>query len=199
MDIINNMFFADRGVKMDFRKVALLGAFLLAGGAAQASTISLVGDRVNGQNVTPNYVFGTATCSIGCQGVIAGGLSSTTALAQDFGNANETTEVNQLNALLGLVPPDLFTVADANREGNASPFTFSGQYVALKVGQMTAYLFNSAGVEQTVTYSGNPAGGLSHKTFIGELPPTPTIPLPAAGWLLIAGLGGLVAMRKRKA
>lgn len=185
---------------MKFRKVALLGAFLLAGGAAQASTISLVGDRVNGQNVTLNYVFGTATCSIGCLGVIASGLSPTTALAQDFGNANEATEVNQLNALLGLVPPDLFTVADASRENNGnSPFTFSGQYIALKVGQMTAYLFNSAGVEQTVTYSGNPAGGLSHKTNIGELPPTPTIPLPAAGWLLIAGLGGLVAMRKRKA
>lgn len=30
----------------------------------------------------------------------------------------------------------------------------------------------------------------------GEIPP---IPLPAAGWLLLAGVGGLVAMRRKKA
>ena len=73
---------------------------------------------------------------------------------------------------------------------------FDGEYIALKVGKMTAYLFNSGGASQELTYVGNSAGGLSHKTTIGgDLTP---IPLPAAGWLLMAGVGGLAAMRRRK-
>jgi hypothetical protein len=32
----------------------------------------------------------------------------------------------------------------------------------------------------------------------GDTPPPPVIPLPAAGWLLIAGLGGLAAVKRRK-
>ena len=38
---------------------------------------------------------------------------------------------------------------------------------------------------------------LSHMT-IAYIPGTSEIPLPAAGWLLIAGLGGLAVMRRRK-
>jgi hypothetical protein len=40
--------------------------------------------------------------------------------------------------------------------------------------------------------------GISHISFwnTGD---TPVIPLPAAGWLLLAGVGGLVAMRRKKA
>ena len=38
-------------------------------------------------------------------------------------------------------------------------------------------------------------GGLSHITWFDSTTP---IPLPAAGWLLIAGLGGLAALRRSK-
>ncbi len=45
------------------------------------------------------------------------------------------------------------------------------------------------------------AGGswkLMAATVDFDLPEVPEIPLPAAGWLLIGGLGGLVALRRRK-
>jgi hypothetical protein len=51
------------------------------------------------------------------------------------------------------------------------------------------------------TGGGKPGPGLSNFTAWGRGtapdPGTP-IPLPAAGWMLLAGLGGLVAIRRRK-
>jgi len=40
---------------------------------------------------------------------------------------------------------------------------------------------------------------ISHvSTLAGTVPETTPIPLPAAGWLLLAGIGGLAAFRRRK-
>ncbi|MEC9103812.1 MAG: VPLPA-CTERM sorting domain-containing protein [Pseudomonadota bacterium] len=35
-------------------------------------------------------------------------------------------------------------------------------------------------------------------TFTGDLPETPAVPLPAAGLLLIGGLGAMAAVSRRK-
>lgn len=184
-------------------KIITLGAAaicaLTISGVAQASTmINLVGTR--GGN--PDYVFGVATCAIGCQGVLDGSISSTTAYAANIGNSSEANEVANLNLLLN--PTGTFVTADATKVNNGtSPFTFSGLYIAIKTGNVTSYLFNSAGVEQSVSFSGNPAGGLSHKTNIGTVTPGPNpgpspVPLPATGLLLLGAAGGLTALRRRR-
>jgi hypothetical protein len=179
----------------------------LAGGASASTMIDLVGDRVSGVNVTPNYVFGTVTCSASCQGLLADGtLSDTMAFADDIGNASPENVVTNLNAFFD--PLGTFLTTSATREDNgSSPFTFETAYVALKAGQITAYIFNTAGVSQTLSYAGNPAGGLSNKTFIGALgdtpvgppsnPPTNPIPLPAGIVLLAGALGGLGLIRRK--
>jgi hypothetical protein len=48
------------------------------------------------------------------------------------------------------------------------------------------------------TWSTVSGSSLSHITFYDTDGPTSVIPLPAAGWLLLAGIGGLAAMRRRK-
>lgn len=183
-----------------FRKVtfsALTAALFAVACSASASTVAFTGERTVGNNTNSNYVFGTATCSIGCLGILSdGSFSPTTSVALSLNNANPTTEANALNNLLGLTGNLAYTSSDATRENNGtSPFDFTGMFVALKFGSKTGYLFNSANVAQTVTFSGNPAGGLSHKTNFGELPSP--VPLPAAAWMLLAALGGLYATRRR--
>jgi len=41
-------------------------------------------------------------------------------------------------------------------------------------------------------------GGLSNAVFFNTTKPVEVIPLPAAGWLLLTGLGGLAMLRRRK-
>ncbi|MEM6759927.1 MAG: VPLPA-CTERM sorting domain-containing protein [Pseudomonadota bacterium] len=62
-------------------------------------------------------------------------------------------------------------------------------------------LNNSNGIAGRGWVQSNP--GANDFLFTGTLIPPPNnnpnpVPLPAAGWMLIAGMGGLVAMRRRK-
>lgn len=90
--------------------------------------------------------------------------------------------------------------------GNTWSFAGSLFYEAvaiiLKQGNtFSAYLFDG-GLASTGTWStpgfGQGAGGLSHMSIYTSGNPTSPIPLPAAGWLMLAGLGGLVAVRRRR-
>jgi hypothetical protein len=87
--------------------------------------------------------------------------------------------------------------------------TFTKIMAVLKGGSsFSAYLvdladlsgtWNTLGIEKG---NGKPGPGLSHISFYGikgDVPPPSEVPLPAAGWLMLAGIGGLAALRRRKA
>lgn len=144
--------------------------------------------------------LGTLTCPLGCLGFTAiGVLSATEALIFDASPPTIANEVAKLNELAGTS----FTAADASKEDNGViPFTISTEYFVLKFGggPGTQAFFKNLFGPQEMTYAAVPGvgGGLSHKTSVGG--PAAPIPLPAAGWMLLAGAGALVAAgRRRKA
>ncbi len=78
--------------------------------------------------------------------------------------------------------------------------------VVLKAGNATtggwiAYLVESADLVYTSIFpTGSDFRDLSHISLYGSgvNNSMPSVPLPAAGWMLLAGLGGLVAAKRRK-
>lgn len=70
---------------------------------------------------------------------------------------------------------------------------------ATTVDNVRSVTFTVRGTERLTT----PFTGLAEVRFEGTLtppppPPPPTVPLPAAGWMLLAGIGGLAALRRRR-
>lgn len=115
------------------------------------------------------------------------------ASAFDYNPANESMIASVFSNLLGLTGEDIITATnvtkiDLTTEQNGSNFTFdvASDYFFVKYGQYTSF-FSTGGNAQSVTFAGKP--GLSN---YGE------IPVPAAGLLLLSGLGGLAALRRRR-
>jgi hypothetical protein len=94
-------------------------------------------------------------------------------------------------SVLGLPSSAVFVVKAANC---FSAYYFTG------IGSPATGTFNteSAGLLTGNGCSGNNTPGISHLTvYTGGDDPN-VVPLPAAGWLLLAGVGGLAAMRRKK-
>jgi hypothetical protein len=83
--------------------------------------------------------------------------------------------------------------------------TFSKFAIGFKMGGnqnqlLTAFVFELPAGVTTGTWSWSlQSNELSHANLYGlPEPDMPPVPLPAAGWLLIAGLGGLAALRRTR-
>lgn len=78
---------------------------------------------------------------------------------------------------------------------DAGDFSLANLMITLKAGNTFAAfdITGTSGEWQT-------SRGLSHAAlwYRGEPEPVQPIPLPAAGWMLVAGVGGLAALRRRR-
>lgn len=156
--------------------------------------------------ITIGTTGATITCSVGCEGfsgaggldidpgapdiVDPTGLGTLGSLAQLYNGepADEADEGARLSTLVG-APVGAGTKFDPP----TNPFDSVALYIVLKLGRNDVFIQNTAGVLQTYTLDLNGATGLglSHYTEFGE------VPLPAAGWLMLAGLAGLGFARRR--
>jgi len=181
---------------------AAIAASLMLGSAASATVVPFE----NGPDGGGTQRF-TVTCEISCQGYLFDD--------ETFGTVGGLIDFKDQNFASGqgaAWEKDLLekasgeTFSDFSKDENPSTtFTSNAMYILFKIGNSPSIgvLKNNSGFLQEYTYSKSPNGhGLSHIAEAGkglpEMPPAAVIPLPAAGWLLLAGIGGLAAMRRRK-
>ena len=173
------------------------GALAVSAGAASAATISVVDGATT---------KGTIDCGGGCEGLFDGSLSDmfATFYPQPAGGQNADHVRNYLATLTTEEIPTLAIRSDLGEgtldglsdDSNAT-FSSLAVWVAFKLGNNYAFVKNVSGSSLTYSWtkssgSDGDGAGLSNITEIG------VIPLPAAGWLLLGGLGALGAVARRK-
>lgn len=192
-------------------KKALTAALALTAGAAisvsaaNAATITIASGQAEITCTAPGV------SDPECQGVSGAGVLGLTAEAY-AAPADPAAMAAFLNGLVGTsfvtgdrtnlgAADDIF---DGEQDGDVLEFTFTttAEYFALKMGTNVAFFKNLAGaVTLTVMFDRadgrDGAGfGLSNITEFGEAPSE--VPLPAAAWLMIAGIAGLGAASRGK-
>ena len=171
-------------MKIRILTAALLGA-LLATGTANAATCTVTGKKSTTYTVE---VSGASACFSG----------------NDTNTIDSTTELFGKTGWILADKNDDATSGDQNlidtTRGEwaiANPDNYSSVFMTLKAGNsFAAFLLNAA---TFMTGNWSSSRDLSHASiyYWGEPNPAP-VPLPASGLLLLAGLGGLVAARRRK-
>ena len=106
--------------------------------------------------------------------------------------ANEADFLNQVTGTTSFVAGDMDKTAGSD---TPDPFKLSSLYLLIKIGAGHVVIVNEAAKSIWIDWDGDSAGGLSHQTQAGELP---EVPVPAAGLLLVGGLGALGLVRRRR-
>jgi hypothetical protein len=186
-------------------------------GANAATLLTFYGDW-NSPPPGPQITYdaaddrGSLSCEFACEGLLsnlasgiysqnvpnvstASGWSVSAADLFYLANNSLATELAFVNAV---VDPDFLTGTKTDGTGGSMIFTSMAEYILIKIGASPdmALIHNTSGVSQTYTYTAfsGEGAGLSHYTEFGGT----EIPLPAAGFLLFAGLGALAALKRRK-
>ncbi len=170
-------------------------SYVFAGNAPQAGLASpfLVGTFTHNNNVIFGNSITGVDLTLDVQGTFMG-TNFSIAPTYTFLH-NETPNVGlpqNCDPALGPSCPDVVTIA--NSIDTSTQFSVNGDLFTLQIeGFSTAFNANGPFTNEFITQEGqpNPAG------LYASIVPAP-IPLPAAGWLMVAGLGGLAAMRRRK-
>jgi hypothetical protein len=162
-----------------------IAALAFTAGAASAATMTI-------EVRDDSKKLADLTC-VSCMGVDKTGTLGSIAYAFPGSPADTGTVVAQFNSILTNVVASSATKIDVGN--NTTSFNVGGGYFFTKYGNNRSFFF--ADGAQTIGW--NPVAGTgSGLSNWGEID-TSVIPLPAAGWLLLAGLGGLAAMGRRKA
>jgi hypothetical protein len=178
------------------RSLIILSAAMLAtASGAFANPITIAG----GGSLTCNGAAAGA-----CQAFTGGGGSATGAGPTGLGilsgtnadtyagaPASESDEAARLNILAGTS----FSGLDGDRTDDTPDnltFTTLSAWVVLKIGPVNIFIRNISGGLLEIAYTSSQGRGLSHYTEFG------VVPLPAAGWLMLAGVAGLFGAQRRK-
>ncbi len=178
---------------------AFFAVAALSFGAANANVIT-IDDGLGTIECTASCEAFTGAGGDGAQPTGAGVLSSTLADYYDGTPSSESAEANRLS-ILATGSTGLVAGTDGTRTvGNSGSMSFStlAEYVVLKIGQVAIFVKNTSGGSLTIDYTSFPGAGsgLSHYTEFGGVS---DVPLPAAAWLMIAGIGGLGFAGRKKA
>lgn len=156
----------------------------------------------------------TMTCTTTGPGSSAATLSLTDSLSAECFNGNDTSDIDLTTSIFGLTDWILADKSDDVTSGNQT-ITFtsgvtknanSGGWAISSIGSAADVMVNlKAGngwgsfLVDTTSGTWTSSKGLSHASIYYRAgTPVGTVPLPAAGWMLLAGLGGLVAAKRRK-
>lgn len=175
---------------------AALATGIVAGSSASAAVINFYND--GGNSAEARF---SISCTLGCEGYIFSSstfdpsLGSITAFPS--GAQNIATAVNTATGEDYSPQPEI---------APSSMFESSAAYITIKIGggggngggntNSFALLKNTGGEGNKFTFTELMSGaGFSHyREFGSTMSP---VPLPAAAWMLLVGLGGLLAFKRR--